>query len=109
MQNIPIPSTEKPLICPSETFITTERTNPSPDHHKTSQKSSNLTHVSTDDLYAEIIALKTFVVDQIYMLKKKSDKKQILTNNESKALINNLIDQIKFLKHELLAKTLSLG
>ena len=40
------------------------------------------------------------------MLKKKSEEKQILSNNENKALINNLIDQIEFLKNELLAKTL---
>ena len=39
-----------------------------------------------------MIALKSFVVDQIYMLKKMSDEKQILSNNENKALINNLID-----------------
>ena len=39
------------------------------------------------------------------MLKKKSEEKQILSNNENKALINNLIDQIEFLKNELLAKT----
>ena len=31
------------------------------------------------------------------MLKEKSDEKQILSNNEDKALINNLIDQIEFL------------
>ena len=39
-----------------------------------------------------MIALKSFVVDQIYMLKKMSDEKQILSNNENKALIDNLID-----------------
>ena len=31
------------------------------------------------------------------MLKKKSDEKHISSNNENKALINNLIDQIEFL------------
>ena len=35
---IPIPSTENPLIFPNETPITTELTNLSPDHQKTSQK-----------------------------------------------------------------------
>ena len=36
------------------------------------------------------------------MLKKKSDeKKQILSNNENKVLINTLIHQIEFLKNEL--------
>ena len=34
--SIPIPSTEKPLIFPNETPITTKLTNRSPDHHKTS-------------------------------------------------------------------------
>ena len=31
----------------------------------------NLADASTDDLHAEMIALKSFVVDQIYMFKKK--------------------------------------
>ena len=34
------------------------------------------------------------------MLKKKSDEKQILSNNKSKALINNLIDQVEFFENE---------
>ena len=61
--------------------------------------SSILTHASTHDLHAEMIALKSFVVDQLCMPKKKSDEKQILSNNENKALMNNLIDQIEFLLH----------
>ena len=38
------------------------------------------------------------------MLKKKSDEKQTLLNNENKVLINNVIDQIEFLKNELRSK-----
>ena len=38
------------------------------------------------------------------MLKKKSDEKQILSNNKSKALINNLIDQVEFFENELRSK-----
>ena len=38
------------------------------------------------------------------MLKKKSDEKQILSNNANKALINNISDQIEFLKNELHSK-----
>ena len=38
------------------------------------------------------------------MLKKKSDENQILLNNENKALINNLTDQIEFLKKGLRSK-----
>ena len=38
------------------------------------------------------------------MLKKKFDEKQILSNNENKALINNLIAHIAFLKNELCSK-----
>ena len=38
------------------------------------------------------------------MLKKKSDKKQILSNNENKVLINNITEQIEFLKNELCSK-----
>ena len=38
------------------------------------------------------------------MLKAKSDEKQILSNNEKNALINNLIAQIKLLKNKLRSK-----
>ena len=38
------------------------------------------------------------------MLKKKPDEKQILSNNANKALINNISDQIGFLKNELRSK-----
>ena len=38
------------------------------------------------------------------MLKKKSDEKQILSNNKSKALINNLIDQVEFFENDLRSK-----
>ena len=82
--SIPVPSNEKPLVSPNETPVTTKSTSPSPDRHKTSQNSSNLTHASTDDLHAEMIALKSFVVDQMYIHKKNSDEKQILPNNENK-------------------------
>ena len=51
-----------------------------------------------------MIAPKPFEVDQLYILKKKSDEKQILSNNKNKALINNLIDQIKFLKNDFRSK-----
>ena len=40
-----------------------------------------------------MIALQSFVAEQIYMLKKKSEEIQILSNNENKTLINNLLDQ----------------
>ena len=49
----------------------TELTNPPPDHQITSQNSINLALVIADYLQAEMIALKSFVVDQIYMLKIK--------------------------------------
>ena len=38
------------------------------------------------------------------MLKTKSDENQILLNNENKALLNNLTDQIEFLKKGLRSK-----
>ena len=88
------------MTSPDETPVTTKSTSLSPDRHKTSQNSSNLAHASADDFYA----VKFFVVDQTYMLKKNYDQKQILLNNESKALINNVIDQIEFLKNELGSK-----
>ena len=45
-------------------------------------------------------ALKSFVVDT----QEKVWWKQILLNNENNALINNLIDQIEFLKNEFRSK-----
>ena len=51
-----------------------------------------------------MIAVKFFVLDQTYMLKKKSNEKQILSNNENKALICNSTDQIEFVKNELRSK-----
>ena len=51
-----------------------------------------------------MIALKSFVVDEIYVLNKKCDEKQILSNNENKVLTNKLIDRIVFLKNELRSK-----
>ena len=41
-------------------------------------KTLKLKHASTDDLHAEMKPPKCYVVDQIYRLKKKSDKKLIL-------------------------------
>ena len=48
----------------------TKSTSPSPDHQTISQNLSNMIHASTDGLHAEMIARKSFVVDQIYVLKK---------------------------------------
>ena len=42
-----------------------------------------------------MIALKSFVVDQIYMVKKRSNEK------DDELLIKNLLDQIEFFKQEL--------
>ena len=39
-----------------------------------------------------MIALRSFVVDQIYMVKKRSN------NKDDELLIKNLLDQIEFLK-----------
>ena len=45
-----------------------------------------------------MIALKSLVVDQIYMVKKRSNDK------DDELLIKNLLDQIEFLKQELKSK-----
>ena len=52
------------------------------------------TITETENLRAEMIALKSFVVDQIYMVKKRSNDK------DDEVLIKNLLDQIEFLKQE---------
>ena len=45
-----------------------------------------------------MIALKSFVVDQIYMVKRRSSDK------DDQLLIKNLLDHIEFLKQELKSK-----
>lgn len=51
-----------------------------------------------------MIALKSFAAEQIYMLKKKSEEIQILSNNENKTLINNLLDQTELLENVFCSK-----
>lgn len=51
-----------------------------------------------------MIALKSFAAEQIYMLKKKSEEIQILSNNENKTLINNLLDQTELLENVFRSK-----
>ena len=54
------------------------------DHQTISQNVSNITYTSVDDLHAEMIALKLFVVDQFHMLQKKIDENQIYSIMETK-------------------------
>ena len=70
-----------------------------------STKSQNLskhqkeqTITETGNLYAEMIALKSFAVDQICMVKKRSNDK------DDELLIKNLFDHIEVLKQELKRK-----
>ena len=51
-----------------------------------------------------MIALKSFVVDQIYLLEKRSNERENSTSDDTKILISNLTDQIEFLKNELRSK-----
>ena len=66
-----------------------------------STKSQNLgkhqkeqTITETENLHSEMVALKSFVVDQIYMVKKRS------SDIDDELLIKNLFDQIEFLKNK---------
>ena len=54
------------------------------DHQTISQNVSNITYTSVDDLRAEMIALKLFVVDQFHMLQKKIDENQFYSIMETK-------------------------
>ena len=45
-------------------------------------------NTETENLCAELIALKSFVVDQIYMVKKRSKYE------DDELLVKNLLDQI---------------
>ena len=49
---------------------------PSIGHYQTPQISKKEIHSNTHELRAEIIALKSFVVDQIYLLKKRSNERE---------------------------------
>ena len=55
-------------------------------------------NTDTENLRAEFIALKSFVIDQIFMFKKRSNEK------DNGDLIKSLFDQIEFLKQELKSK-----
>ena len=55
-------------------------------------------NTDTENLSAKFIALKSFVIDQIYMFKKRSNEK------DNRDLIKSLFDQIEFLKQELKSK-----
>ena len=73
-----------------------------------STKSQNLnkhqkeqTITETENLRAEMIALKSFAVDQVYMGKNRSN------DRDDELLIKNLLHQIEFLKQELKVKMLS--
>ena len=77
---------------------------PSIGHNQTPQISKKEIHSNTDELRAEMIALKSFVVDQIYLLKKRSNERETSTSDDTKILISNLTDQIEFLKNELRSK-----
>ena len=41
-----------------------------------------------------MLLLKSLIAAQIYVLNKKSNQKQILSNNENKVRVNILLDQI---------------
>ena len=77
---------------------------PSVGHNQSPQISKKEIHSNTDELRAEMIALKSFVVDQIYLLKKRSNERENSTSDDTKILISNLTDQIEFLKNELRSK-----
>ena len=63
------------------------------------QKEQTITE--TENLRAEMIALKSFSVDQVYMAKNRSN------DRDDELLIKNLLHQIEFLKQELKVKMLS--
>ena len=63
------------------------------------QKEQTITE--TENLRAEMIALKSFAVDQVYMAKNRSN------DRDDELLIKNLLHQIDFLKQELKVKILS--
>ena len=64
--------------------------------YKVCQKEQTVTEA--ENLHTEITTLISFVVEQIYMVKKRSN------NKDDRLLIKNLLDQIKFLKQELISK-----
>ena len=58
-----------------------------------------------ENLYTEMIALKSFNADQIYIMQKKSNYcKKLARCDDSKILIKSIYDQIEFLKTEIKSK-----
>ena len=55
-------------------------------------------NTDTENLSAEVITLKSFVIDQIYIFKQRSNEE------DNGDLIKSLFDQIEFLKQELKSK-----
>ena len=101
--SIPNSSEDAPTLNVNETPIISKSANLSCIPNSTKSKNLNRheneqTNTETENLRAELIALKSFVVDQIYMVKKRSKDK------DDELLIKNLLDQIGFLKQELKSK-----
>ena len=103
---IPNSSEDTPTLNVNETPIISKSANLSCIPNST--KSQNLnrheneqTNTETENLRAELIALKSFVVEQIYLVKKRSNDKV------DELSIKISLDQIEFLKQELKVKMLS--
>ena len=97
---IPNSSEDTPTLSVNETPIISKSANLSCIPNNTKSRNLNKhqkeqTITETEILRAELIALKSFVVDQIYMVKKRTNDK------DDELLIKNLLDQIDFLKQEL--------
>ena len=102
---IPNSSEDTPTLNGNETPIISKSVNLSCILNSTKLQNLNnhqkeQTNTETENLRAELIALKSFVVDQIYLVKKRSNDK------DDELSIKISLDQIEFLKQELKLKML---
>ena len=103
---IPNSSEDTPTLNGNETPIISKSVNLSCILNSTKLQNLNnhqkeQTNTETENLRAELIALKSFVVEQIYLVKKRSNDK------DDELSIKISLDQIEFLKQELKVKMLS--
>ena len=96
-------SEDTPVLNVNKTPVISKSANFSCTPNSTKSQNLNKYHkeqtvIEDENLRAEMIVLKSFVVDQVYKMKKRSNGK------DGELLIKNVLDQIEFLKQELKSK-----
>ena len=104
---IPDSLNDSPFLSESETPVMPKPNNSikSPNHSKTQIPDKIAPKEVLENLRVEMIALKSFVVDQIYIMQKKSKYCETSAHcDDSQILVKSLNDQIDFVKSEINSK-----